>query len=76
MEYLRLLKLASEVGLSAVEVMLADFLSPPYPAWSVEALRGILQPCLRSPLALAELQPEHRSYDALLRPRQEVAYAG
>ena len=37
-EYLRLLKLASEVGESDIEVMLADFLSPPYPAWSVEEL--------------------------------------
>jgi transposase len=75
-EYLRLLKLASEVGLSDVEVMLADFLSPPFPAWSVAELRRMLQPSLRSPLVLAELQPEHRSYDALLRPSQEVAYAG
>ena len=74
-EYLRLLKLASEVGQSDVEVMLADYLSPPFPAWSVEALRRILQPSLRSPLELAELQPECRSYDALLSPSQEVADA-
>jgi hypothetical protein len=71
-EYLRLLKLASEVGASNVEVMLADYLSPPYPAWSVAELRCVLQPSPRSPIKLAELQPEWRSYDALLS--QEVAY--
>ena len=69
-EYLRLLKLASEVGMSGVEVMLADYLSPPYPAWSVAELRCVLQPVTRSPIELAELQPEWRSYDALLS--QEV----
>jgi hypothetical protein len=41
--------LASEVGESDIEVMLADYLSPPYPAWSVGELRRILQP---------ELQPQ------------------
>ena len=75
-EYLRLLKLASEVGETEVEVMLADFLSPPYPGWSVEQMRRSLQPSTRPHIELAELQPEWRSYDALLSPIQEVAYAG
>ena len=75
-EYLRLLKLASEVGEIEVEVMLADFLSPPYPVWSVEQMRRSLQPSTRPHIELAELQPEWRSYDALLSPSQEVAYAG
>jgi hypothetical protein len=75
-EYLRLLKLASEVGESDIEVMLADYLSPPYPAWSVEALRRILQPEPRPQVEVIELQPECRSYDALLSPEPEVAYAG
>jgi hypothetical protein len=75
-EYLRLLKLASEVGEIEVEVMLADFLSPPYPVWSVEQMRRSLQPSTRPHIELAELQPEWRSYDALLSPIQEVAYAG
>ena len=74
-EYLRLLKLASEVGESDIEVMLADFLSPPYPAWSVEELRRILQPSSRPQIEMAELQPEWSSYDALLSPSQEVVYA-
>jgi hypothetical protein len=30
------------VGMSGVEVMLADYLSPPYPAWSVAELRCVL----------------------------------
>jgi hypothetical protein len=75
-EYLRLLKLASEVGQSGIEVMLADCLSPPYLAWSVAELRRILQPEPPPPIPLIELEPECRSYDALLSPELEVAYAG
>jgi hypothetical protein len=75
MEYLRLLKLASEVGESDIEVMLADYLSPPYRAWSVEQLRGILQPEPRAQIQLSDLQPEWRSYDGLLSQSGEVAYA-
>jgi hypothetical protein len=74
-EYLRLLKLASEVGESAIELTLADFLSPPYPAWSVGELRRILQPEPKPQIEMSELQPEWRSYDALLSPELEVAYA-
>jgi hypothetical protein len=75
-EYLRLLKLASEVGESDIEVMLADFLSPPYPAWSVGELRRILQPEPKPQIEVIKLEPEWRSYDALLSPELEVAYAG
>jgi transposase len=75
-EYLRLLKLASEVGESDIEVMLADFLSPPYPAWSVGELRRILQPEPKPQVEVIELEPEWHSYDALLSPELEVAYAG
>lgn len=75
-EYLRLLKLAGEVGESDIEVMLADFLSPPYPAWSVGELRRILQPTPRPPLELGELRPEWSSYDNLLNPEPEVGDAG
>lgn len=74
-EYLRLLKLASEVGESGIEVMLADYLSPPYPAWSVGELRRILQPEPRPHIELSDLQPEWSSYDSLLSPEMEVAYA-
>jgi hypothetical protein len=75
-EYLRLLKLASEVGESDIEVMLADYLSPPYPTWSVGELRRILQPEPRPQIELSELQPEWSSYDALLSPEPEVVHAG
>jgi hypothetical protein len=64
------------VGESDIEVMLADFLSPPYPAWSVGELRRILQPQPMPPIQTIELEPEWRSYDALLSPELEVAYAG
>jgi len=73
-EYLQLLKLTSEVRQSDVEVMLADFTSPPYPVWSVEGLRRVLQPAVRPELDLAELQPEWNSYDALLTGGEEVAH--
>ena len=75
-EYLRLLKLASEVGEGDIEVMLADYLSPPYPAWSVGELRRILQPQPKPQVEVIELQPEWHSYDELLSPELEVAYAG
>ena len=75
-EYLRLLKLASEVGESQVEVMLADYLSPPYPTWSVGELGRLLQPRPERTVALEELQPECRSYDKLLSLEPEVSYVG
>ena len=75
-EYLRLLKLASEVGESSVELALMDFLSPPYPAWSVEGLRRGLQPESRSCIELSELRPAWSSYDTLLSVAAEVAYGG
>lgn len=75
-EYLRLLKLASEVGESDIEILLADYLSPPFPEWSVEGFRRILQPEPKPQAEVIELQPEWRSYDALLSPELEVACAG
>jgi hypothetical protein len=75
-EYLRLLKLASEAGESDLEVRLADSLSAPYPAWTVGELRRILQPEPKPQIEVIELQPEWRSYDELLSPELEVAYAG
>jgi len=74
-ESLRLLTRAREVGQSDVEGMLADSLSPPFPAWSGAALRRSWQPRLRAPLELAERQPAGRSSDALLRASQEGAEA-
>ena len=75
-EYLRLLKLASEVGEGDIEKRLTELLSPPYPAWSVEGLRCVLQPAAKPQIEVMDLQPEWRSYDALLSSQAEVAYAG
>jgi hypothetical protein len=72
-EYLQLLKLTSEVKQADVELMLVDFISPPYPVWSVEQLRRLLMPTAQPPLQMAELQPEWSSYDGLLSPQPEVA---
>jgi transposase len=71
-EYLRLLKLASEVGESDVELMLVEYTSPPYPPWSVEEIRQALAPRPAQTVHVAELTPECTSYDRLLTP--EVAY--
>jgi len=73
LEYLRLLKLASEAGENEVEMMLVGYVSPPYPAWSVEQIRRVLVRSESPPVCLAELQPECRSYDALLTESQEVS---
>lgn len=67
---------AEDVGESDLEVMLADYLTPPYPAWSVQELRRILQPESRAVIGLIELQPECHSYDARLGSATEVAHAG
>jgi transposase len=75
-EYLRLLKLASEAGEHEVELALIDFLSPPYPAWSVDQLRRGLRPEPRPFIELSELRPEWGSYDTLLSSEAEVACAG
>ena len=75
-EYLRLLKLTSEVGQNDVELMLVEYVCPPYPAWTVDQLRGLLKPEPGAHPALAELEPEWSSYDALLRSSQEVCHVG
>jgi hypothetical protein len=75
-EYLRLLKLASEVSERDLELMLVEYVCPPYPAWTVDRLRGLLQPDVRPAPMLAELQPEWSSHDTLLTSSQEVSHAG
>lgn len=72
-EYLRLLKLASEVGESAIEGLLAECLRPPFPPWTVEGFRGLLLPQIKPQAAVIELHPEWQSYDALLSGEWEVA---
>ena len=47
LEYLRLLKLASEVGQADLELMLVEDVCPPHPTWTVDELRGLLQPQAR-----------------------------
>lgn len=77
LEYLRLLKLASEVGQNDLELMLVEYVCPPHPTWSVEDLREFLRPQARSQPALAALEPEWSSYDSLLKSHhQEVPHVG
>jgi transposase len=76
LEYLRLLKLTSETDSGAVERMLAGYVCPPYPAWSVDQLRKALLPAPSRPIQLAALQPECQSYDALLHRDMEVGHVG
>jgi hypothetical protein len=72
-EYLRLLKLASEVGEREVELMLVEYTCPPYPQWSVEQIRQALAPRPAQRVAMDELTPECAGYDRLLT--REVACA-
>ena len=74
LEYLRLLKLASEVGQSDLELMPVEYVCPPYPAWTVDELRGLLQPQARAQPTLAELEPEWSSYAALLTADKEATH--
>jgi len=76
LEYLHLLKLTSETDPGAVELMLVEYVCPPYPAWSVDQIRKTLLPAPRSQIQLAELQPECQSYDALLNRDAEVCHVG
>jgi len=73
---LHLLKLTSETDAGAVELMLVEYVCPPYPAWSVDQIRKMLLPAPRSQIQLAELQPECQSYDALLNRDAEVGHVG
>jgi len=74
LEYLRLLKLTSETGPGEVELMLVEYVCPPYPAWSVDQIRQTLRPASGAQIELAELQPDCRSYDALLTLDAEVKH--
>jgi len=76
LEYLRLLKLTSETDPGAVELMLVEYVCPPYPAWSVDQIRKTLLPAPSCQIQLAELRPECRSYDALLTTEAEVCHVG
>lgn len=75
-EYLRLLKLASEVNEDDLELLLIEFVCPPYPAWSVDRLREAMQPTPLRVLPSLSLEPEWRSYDGLLAESTEVAHVG
>ena len=76
LEYLRLLKLTAETDPGAVELMLVEYVCPPYPAWNVDQIRKTLLPALSSQIQLAALQPECQSYDALLNRDVEVCHVG
>jgi hypothetical protein len=73
-EYLRLLKLASDVNEDDLELMLVEYVCPPYPAWSVDQLRRVLQPPPVRVLPDLKLEPEWQSYDGLLASGEEVAH--
>ena len=77
LEYLRLLKLASEVGEREVELMLVEFVCPPYPDWTADHLRQVLAPRPANGIVVVDFQPECTSYDKLLSSHEtEVAHGG
>ena len=72
-----LLKLASEVGEADVELMLVEFVCPPYPKWTVDHLRQVLAPRPPNPIVVIDFQPECTAYDNLLSASEtEVAHVG
>jgi hypothetical protein len=76
LEYLHLLKLASEVGESGITSIVGELSGPGHPSkWTVAQLRSLLD-LESSPKVLEmELEPPNlASYDALLS--KEVAYVG
>ena len=65
LEYLRLLKLTAELGSSAIEGLLGEFLGVGTPPWRTATLRSTLCPPTR--VELAEPAVDLSVYDALLR---------
>lgn len=76
LEYLQVLKLASEVGESAISSLVGELSGPGHRTkWTVAQLRGFLD--LESPPKVLEMElepPNLSSYDALLN--EEVAHVG
>ena len=64
LEYLRLLKLTAELGGSAIEGLLSEFLSPNHPPWRTATLRQWLCPPPR--VELVEPTVDLSVYDAFL----------
>lgn len=76
LEYLRLLKLSTEVEATDLELMLVEWVCPPYPKWTVDDLRKIVLPRSALVPSIQDLQPEWSSYDQLIPSQQEVPHAG
>ena len=75
LEYLHLLKLATELGEEAISSLVGQYSSPAQPGkWTVAGLRRYLGLTERPSLPELQLEPELASYDALLSG--EVAYVG
>lgn len=76
LEYLRLLKLSTEVEAMDLELMLVEMRCPTYPKWTADDLRKIVLP--RSALypAVEELKAEWSSYDRLIDQSMEVSHVG
>jgi hypothetical protein len=73
LEYLRLLKLYTEVEPGDLELTLVDFLVPPFPKWTVDDLRKLIQPRETASPELTELHPNWSSYDQLLEEVNHVS---
>jgi transposase len=75
LEYLHLLKLAAELGESAISDLVGEWSGPMQPRkWTVDQMRRYLRLEDRPVVPQLHLEPELASYDALLS--QEVAYDG
>ena len=76
LEYLRLLDLAQEITVEAVENLMSHYMQPFRGKWWVAQLRRSLEGYPAIPSNMPALQPDLRSYDALLTPLEEVMSHG
>jgi hypothetical protein len=71
LEYLRLLELAQEITVAAVENLMDYYLQPFRGKWWVAQLRRSLDRSPRMSSEMAALQPDLSRYDDLLTPLEE-----
>jgi hypothetical protein len=74
LEYLRLLELALELGVSQVEGLLHYYMQAHRGRWWVAQLRGDVTRANQVLGLTPELQPDLGGYDALLGTDKEVGY--
>ena len=76
LEYLRLLELAQEITVEAVENLMGYYMQPFRGKWWAAQLRRSLDPCPAMGSEMAALKPDLSPYDDLLTPLEEAMTHG